>query len=106
MILINSISGTEGEVVLAGARAVIGIMYKWSLERHGDGPVGGQPRYRLRASLSFQKDSWLTDPRFVRKIRLRTDGIASAWYLAVSDEAMKVSNGELVLEGVNLCREQ
>lgn len=102
-LLIRHISGSEGQVELAGNRAVVGVFYKWTLERRGESAVG-EPSWVLRASLSFQKDAFLLNPRWPKRITVKT-GSDSVYEVTPDPEVLPViKDGYLTIDGVKCHR--
>ena len=78
---IKHANGIEGQVELAGYRAVVAMFLRWTLEAHGDDGLG-HPVWTLRASLSFQKDSMLLNHALRKRITIKmSDGTNSREYL-------------------------
>ena len=93
--ILRQLNGSEGQVELAGNRAVVAMFYKWSCERRGE-----SDEWTLRASLSFQKyltSSW-------KKV-IRVKYARNVWYRGELGE-FKVVNDQLIAEGVKLWREE
>lgn len=104
---IHRMNGDEGQVELTGLKAVVGVLYKWSLERR-EGNGSDTPSWTLRASLSYQKESILPNPKYDKSILLKVPSFSepNKWYLAKPepDVPMRVEDGRLTIEGVSLCR--
>lgn len=95
-------TGIEGQVELAGYKAVLATFIRWTLERRGE-TSSGEPRWFLRASMSFQKDSMLLNSKLAKKIRVKSH--MGEWILEpVPGAEYKVENAmQLVVEGVVAC---
>lgn len=104
---IHRMNGDEGQVELTGLKAVVGVLYKWSLERREGNSSGGLPSWTLRASLSYQKETLLPNPKYSKQVLLKLPSLSepNKWYLATPepDAPMKVEDGRLTIEGVTLC---
>lgn len=98
-LLIRSISGEEGRVELAGARAVVGTFLRWTLERRGENPLG-EPRWTLRAVFSWQKDSLILADKYRKIIRIKFPP-NGPWYEVKPDDGvtLKIEQERLVVEG-------
>lgn len=99
---LNNINGIEGQVTLVGYKAVAAMFIRWSLERRGEkGSV--EPSWTLRAALSFQKDSLLSNPAVGKRITVKLQG--SDWLLEpIAGAEIKIDQNRLIVEGVRLCR--
>lgn len=96
-LLIRQLNGSEGQVELAGNRAVVAMFYKWSCERRGE-----SDEWTLRASLSFQK---YLDSSWKKVVRIKYASKPEIWYRGELTE-FKVVNEQLVVENIRLWREQ
>ena len=96
-LIIRQLNGSEGQVELAGNRAVVAMFYKWSCERHGE-----SDEWTLRASLSFQK--YLSSTGWKKVIRIKYATKPDIWYRGELGE-FKVINDQLIAENVKLARE-
>ena len=74
---ISTINGLEGQVVLVGIRAVVGTFYRWNLTRRGEDDAGN-PRWTLRAFLSYQKAGFLLSEKHRQTIRIKVP--PDKWY--------------------------
>jgi hypothetical protein len=98
----RNIRGVEGRVEVTGLRAVVAMFVRWSLERRGESQ-SGKPTWTLRAALSYQKDSLLTNPRLAKQIICKVDSHKSLLVVPGPDSEMKVDGQSLSIEGVTLC---
>ena len=96
--VIRQMNGSEGQVELAGNRAVVAMFYKWSAERREE-----SDEWTLRASLSFQK--YLEATSWKKIIRIKINQTPEAWYRGELGE-FRVINDQLIAEGVKWQREE
>lgn len=97
-------TGIEGRVELSGYKAVVAMFLRWTLERRGE-DGSGQPIWTLRASMSFQKDSYLGNPKMEKKIFIKSPGFGAYEVVPVPGEEMTIENEtQIVVQGVTLCR--
>lgn len=108
MSMVKRMQGIEGQIELAGTRAVVAMFYRWTLEPRG-ATDEGKPRWSLRASFSYEKESLLTSDlakRFRREIKIKLPGQSTtAWFLAKPEdgvEMIKDESGDYLWEGVTL----
>lgn len=105
-LVIQSVSGYDGQVELAGVRAVIGIFLNWTIKRRGETP-SGTPSWTLRAVFSYQKDSLLNSKqRKVIKIKYPSNNAnENKWYEVKLNDGVeiKIEQNRLVIEGAILC---
>lgn len=97
-LIIRQLNGTEGQVELAGNRAVVAMFYKWSCERHGE-----SDSWTLRASLSFSK--YLDANGWKKVVRIKYATRPEVWYRGELSE-FRVVNDQLIAEGIFLWREE
>lgn len=96
-LIVRQLNGSEGQVELAGNRAVVAMFYKWSCERHGE-----SDQWTLRASLSFQK---FLNSSWKKVVRIKYATNPEIWYRGELGE-FKVINDQLIAEEVKLWREE
>lgn len=98
---LNHTTGIEGQVELVGYRAVVAMFLRWTLERRGD-DGSGNPVWKLRASLSFQKDSHLLNPALKKRIIVRSP-LGEYRCEPIEGAGIALEHGtQLVVEGVTL----
>jgi hypothetical protein len=96
-LIIRQLNGSEGQVELAGNRAVVAMFYKWSCERRGE-----SDEWTLRASLSFQK---YLDSAWKKVVRIKYATKPDIWYRGELGE-FRVVNDQLITEVIKLWREE
>lgn len=91
---IKNVNGLEGQIDLVGVRAVVGIFYKWALERRGENEAGN-PLWTFRAYFSYQKAGMLLSPKYkqVIKIKLPPD----KWYEVRPGDAQPIIDSDEIL---------
>ena len=96
---VNTINGLDGKVEVKGLGAVVALIQKWTLERRADEGSAG-PTWTLRASLSYQNDTWIKS-KSKRIITLNLDNKITFMAEVVGDPEWKIDGNSLVIEGVH-----
>jgi hypothetical protein len=92
--IIRSLRGTEGKVVVPGLGAVVATFSDWTLRREENGRAG--PRWSLHAALSYRNESLLKNESLTKK------------FICVLSKEQKFefcSYDRLVVEGITLFAE-
>lgn len=101
MLKLNHMTGIEGRVELVGYKAVVAMFLRWTIERRGE-DGSGFPIWTLRASLSYQKDSHLRNPKLKKRITIKSQ--LGEWLVEPLENAeLKVEHEtQIIIEGVRL----
>lgn len=101
MLKTQHMTGIEGQIELAGYKAVVAMFLRWTAERRGE-DGSGYPIWTLRASLSYQKDSHLLNQALPKRITIKSP--LGHWVATPLEGCeLKLQNGtQLVIDGVTL----
>lgn len=96
---LNHMTGIEGQIELVGYKAVVAMFLRWTLERRGE-DGSGLPIWTLRASLSYQKDSHLINPKLRKRITIKSQ--LGEWLVTpIEGVELTIQNGtQIIIEGV------
>lgn len=99
MLKLNHMTGIEGQVELVGYKAVVAMFLRWTIERRGE-DGSGEPIWTLRASLSYQKDSHLLNPKLKKRITVKSQ--LGEWLVTPLEgvELKLQHETQLLIEGV------
>lgn len=99
MLKLQHMTGIEGQVELVGYKAVVAMFLRWTCERRGE-DGSGYPIWNLRASLSYQKDSHLLNPKLKKRIVVKSQ--LGEWEITpLPGSELKIQHDtQLIIEGV------
>lgn len=98
----QSMSGTDGKLIVPSVGAVIGTITKWSLRRSEESTPENPGLLTLRASFSYLNEALAKEQGLTKHvvIQLRRDK-----HYRVCGDRMAFDGMSLVMEGASLCPE-
>jgi len=96
----QSMSGTEGRIIVPSIGAVVGTMSKWSLKRREESSPGDPGLLTLRANFSFLNEFLANEEALTKHVLIT---IRRDKHFRVCGERMAFDGATLVMEDCYLC---